>query len=78
MLTGTPVVNRELETRFWPQFRLAAAIGGIAVVTLIMIGFRSVRAMLFAILPTALGLVWALGVIGLPASSSICSACSAC
>jgi predicted exporter len=64
VLTGTPVVNRELETRFWPQFRLAAAVAGIAVMTLIVIGFRSVQAMLFAMLPTALGLVWALGVIG--------------
>ena len=64
VLTGTPVVNRELEERFWPQFRLAAGLGGVAVVALIAIGFRSVPATLFAMLPTALGLVWALGLIG--------------
>src|SRR5215218_451030 len=32
VLTGTPIVNRELEARFWPQFRLAAVIGAIAVI----------------------------------------------
>jgi predicted RND superfamily exporter protein len=64
VLTGTPVVNRELEARFWPQFRIAAGVGAFAVVALIAIGFGTVRSTLFAMLPTAAGLVWALGIIG--------------
>jgi uncharacterized protein len=64
VLTGTPVVNRELEARFWPQFRLAAGVGGLGVVALIALAFRSVPATVFALVPTVLGLVWALGLIG--------------
>ena len=78
VVTGTPVVNRELEARFWPQFRLAAVIGGVAVIALIAIAFRSAEATLFALLPTAIGLVWALGTIGFAGLDSISSACSAC
>jgi predicted RND superfamily exporter protein len=64
VLTGTPTVNRELEARFWPQFQLAAAIGGITVVLLMVIGFRSVAMSAFALLPTVMALIWALGLIG--------------
>jgi predicted RND superfamily exporter protein len=64
VLTGTPTVNRELEARFWPQFRMAAAVGGITVVLLMVIGFRSFAMSAFALLPTVMALIWALGLIG--------------
>jgi len=64
VLTGTPIVNRELEARFWPQFLAAAAIGGVAVVVLIAAAFHTVPSTLFALLPMLAGLVWALGAIG--------------
>jgi uncharacterized protein len=63
-LTGTPVVNRELEERFWPQFRRAIVVGALGVVAFLAMAFRSVRLTVVALLPTLAGLLWALGLIG--------------
>jgi predicted exporter len=61
---ATQAFNRELEARFWPQFRVAAGVGAFAVLALIALGFRTTNSTLFAMLPTAAGLVLALGMIG--------------
>jgi predicted RND superfamily exporter protein len=64
-LTGLPLVNRELAIQFLPQLLKGLAIGTVIVVVLIGIAFRDWRLSLFALTPTALGLVWAAGFLGL-------------
>ena len=63
ILTGVPVVNAALAARFGPQFVWAMAVGSIVVFGLILITFRSVRLTLLALMPTALGLIWAAAVL---------------
>lgn len=64
VLTGVPVVNRELVDRFWPQFNWAAIAGGLAVLILVWASFRNARDTVLAVLPVALGLTWSLGLLG--------------
>jgi len=63
ILTGVPVVNAALAARFGPQFVWAMVVGSIVVFGLILITFRSVRLTLLALMPTALGLIWAAAVL---------------
>jgi predicted RND superfamily exporter protein len=64
-LTGLPLVNRELAARFVPEFAKGLAIGTVMVVILVAAAFRSWRLSLFALLPTAVGLVWTAGLLAL-------------
>lgn len=64
ILTGMPIVNEELSARFAPQFLLGLGIGTLTVVVLIFVTFRSLRFTVLALVPTALGLVWAAGLLG--------------
>jgi predicted RND superfamily exporter protein len=63
ILTGLPLVNREMAATFLPQFVKGLAIGSLAVVLLIAATFRSVRLSILALLPTAVGLLWTAGVL---------------
>jgi predicted RND superfamily exporter protein len=64
-LTGLPIVNRELARRFLPDFIKGLGIGTVLVVLLVVGTFRSGRLSLFALLPTAVGLVWTAGILAL-------------
>lgn len=64
-LTGLPLVNRELARGFGPQFLKGLAIGAALVVLLIVAAFRDARLSMFALLPTALGLIWTAGLLAL-------------
>ena len=64
VLTGVPLVNRELSAAFTPQFLRGLQIGSIAVLVLIVLTFRDWRLSLLALVPTAIGLVWGAGVLG--------------
>jgi predicted exporter len=64
VLTGIPLVNRELSAAFSPQFLRGILIGTVAVVALIALTFRDWRLSLLALAPTAVGLVWAAGTLG--------------
>jgi predicted RND superfamily exporter protein len=64
-LTGLPLVNRELARSFLPQFVKGLTIGTLIVVALVVAAFRSWRLSLFAMLPTAIGLVWAAGALAI-------------
>ena len=64
-LTGLPLVNRELSTRFLPQFLKGLAIGTIMVIASLILVFRDWRLCALALLPTFAGLVWTAGVLAL-------------
>jgi predicted exporter len=64
-LTGLTLVNRELARSFLPQFIKGLAIGTLIVVALVVAAFRSWRLSFFALLPTAIGLVWAAGALAI-------------
>src|SRR5207247_1261082 len=64
-VTGLALVNRELERRFLPQFIKGLVIGSVIVIALVVAAFRSWRLSLFALLPTAVGLIWAAGALAL-------------
>jgi predicted RND superfamily exporter protein len=64
-LTGTPLVDRELATRFWPQFVSAVAAGSIAVLLIVAIGFKRAGDTVLALLPVGLGLLWMAGILAL-------------
>ena len=64
-LTGLPLVNRELAERFTPQFLRGLGAGSAIVVLLILVTFRDVKLSLLALIPTAVGLLWAAGLMGL-------------
>jgi predicted RND superfamily exporter protein len=64
-LTGLPLVNRELGDRFLPEFMKGLTIGSVMVVVLIVAAFRGWRLSFFALLPTAVGLVWTAGILAL-------------
>ena len=64
-LTGLTPVNRELATRFAPQFVRGLVIGSIVVVILIAVSFRDWRLSLLSTLPTIVGLVWTAGLLAL-------------
>jgi predicted exporter len=63
--TGLALVNRELARSFVPQFAKGLTIGTLIVVALVVAAFRNWRLSLFAMLPTALGLIWAAGALAL-------------
>ncbi len=64
-LTGLPLVNRELARTFLPQFIKGLAIGTVIVIALVVAAFRDWRLSIFALLPTAVGLVWTAGALAL-------------
>jgi uncharacterized protein len=64
-LTGLPLVNRELADRFLPQFIRGLAVGTLIVIVIVVWAFRDWWLSLLALLPTAIGLVWAAGVLAL-------------
>jgi len=64
-LTGLSVVNRELESRFVPEFVKGSLIGIAGVIVLIIAGFRSVRLALWSIVPVGLGVWWSAGILAL-------------
>ena len=64
-LTGTPLVDRELATRFWPQFVSAVAAGSAGVLLILMVSFKRVGDTLLALLPVGLGLLWMAGILAL-------------
>jgi len=63
--TGLTLVNRELAGSFLPQFAKGLAIGTLIVVALVVAAFRNWRLSVFAMLPTAIGLVWAAGALAM-------------
>ncbi len=67
-LTGLPLVNRELADRFLPQFVRGLAVGTIIVVAIVVWAFRDWWLSLLALLPTAIGLIWAAGLLALAGS----------
>ena len=64
-LTGLTAVNRELESRFLPEFLKGSLLGVIGVIVLIVAGFRSIRAALWSLVPVVLGVWWAAGLLAL-------------
>jgi predicted RND superfamily exporter protein len=65
ILTGLPIVNHELSRTFVQEFLKGLAIGSALVIALVAAAFRSWRLCLFALLPTAVALVWTGGVLAL-------------
>jgi predicted RND superfamily exporter protein len=64
-LTGLTLVNHELARRFLPQFLRGLGIGSAIVALLVVLAFRDWWLSLLALLPTAVGLVWAAGILAL-------------
>lgn len=64
ILTGLPLVNEEMSARFLPQFLLGLGVGSAIVVVLILVTFRNWHLALLTLVPTAIGLVWAAGILG--------------
>ena len=64
-LTGLSLVNGELARTFLPQFVKGLAIGTTLVVLLVVGAFRDWRLSAYALLPTAIGLTWATGILAL-------------
>lgn len=64
-LTGLSLVNRELARSFVPQFIKGLAIGTVVVAALVGLAFREWRLSVYALLPTAIGLIWAAGALAL-------------
>jgi predicted exporter len=62
-LTGVPEVNRELARRFGPEFAKGMAAGTLLVFVLILVTFRQLDLTLLSLVPTAIALVWAAGLI---------------
>ena len=62
-LTGLTVVNQELARSFLPQFIKGLAIGTLIVIALVVAAFRQWRLSMYALLPTAVGLVWTAGAL---------------
>jgi hypothetical protein len=65
IMTGLPLVNRELADRFLPEFAKGLAIGTLIVIALVFVAFRSWRLSLLSLAPTAIGIVWAAGGLAL-------------
>jgi uncharacterized protein len=64
VVTGMAFVNDELSDRFLPEFLKGLSLGTAMVFLLILVTFRDVRNTLLALTPTAVGLVWAAGILG--------------
>jgi hypothetical protein len=65
ILTGVPLVNRELAERFVPQFTKGLLAGTLVVLVLIVAAFRDWRLASLSLLPALVGLVWAAGLLAL-------------
>jgi predicted exporter len=65
VLTGLPPVNEELAARFMPQFLLGLGAGSAVVLVLILLTFRDLVLSLLTLVPTAVGLLWAAGILAL-------------
>src|SRR5439155_17214764 len=63
--TGLTLVNREMARSFLPQFVKGLMIGTLIVVALVVAAFRNWQLSLFAMLPTAIGLVWTAGALAM-------------
>ena len=63
--TGLTLVNRELARSFVPQFIRGLAIGTAIVIALVVAAFRDWRLSLYALIPTAIGLIWAAGALAI-------------
>jgi predicted exporter len=64
VLTGQPMVNRELSAGFVPQFLRGLIVGSVVVLLSIVLTFRDLRLSLLTLVPTAVGLIWAAGLLG--------------
>ncbi len=64
MLTGLPLVNASLAARLPRELAMGLGAGAMVVLLLIWLEFRAVRPTLLALLPTACGIVWGLGLLG--------------
>jgi predicted exporter len=64
-LTGLPLVNQELAERFLPEFGKGLSIGTVIVIALVFLAFRTWRLSLLSMAPTAIGIVWAAGLLAL-------------
>ena len=64
VLTGLPIVNEEMSRGFVPQFLLGLMLGSVVVLISIFLTFRNLRLSLLTLVPTALGLTWAAGLLG--------------
>lgn len=64
-LTGLPLVNRDLADRFPHEFTKGAIIGVVAVALLLFAGFRRIGPTLLAMAPTAIGILWSVGILAL-------------
>lgn len=62
-LSGLPEVNREMGRRFGPEFAKGMAVGSIVVVGLLIAAFRRWDLTVLALVPTAVALVWAAGLL---------------
>ena len=58
-------MNAELAQRFLPQFLRGLLVGTVAVILMVALAFRSWKLSTLALLPTAIGLVWTAGLLGL-------------
>jgi predicted RND superfamily exporter protein len=65
ILTGLPLVNKEISRTFVREFVKGLSAGSILVVLLVVSAFRDLRLSLFALLPTLIGLAWTGGILGL-------------
>lgn len=63
--TGLTLVNRELARSFLPQFLKGLTIGTLIVIVLVVAAFRNWQLSMFALLPTAIGLIWAAGALAI-------------
>lgn len=64
-LTGLPEVNRELASRFTPEFLKGLALGTALVLLLLIASFRRLDLTMLALVPTVLALIWAGGLLAL-------------
>ena len=64
-LTGLPEVNREMASRFGPEFAKGLALGSLLVLLLLVAAFRRWDFTLLALVPTALALTWTAGALAL-------------
>jgi predicted exporter len=62
-VTGMTAVNQELSARFGPEFLKGLSVGTAIVIGLLLATFRSARLVVLALSPTAIGLVWAAGIL---------------
>jgi len=63
VLTGMARVNEELSASFGPEFLKGLTVGTVIVIALLLATFRSARLVILALSPTAIGLVWAAGIL---------------